>query len=573
MIRSFDQLRRGSDELFKGLENFNRTMQNLNDTAERVNALLNEFEEPVRAVLPQVLATARLAEDLATRVSGPIDQLVPGLTRLADTLSSPVFTSLPTDLSGFVDAINDLVRRLAPLGQIAESAGGLFGLRIPGVSRRSATPPPMLESVHRTGAEGRAGEEGGAEEDGAEEVDCEEVGEQAAPRKATARRPRHARRGDVAQRLTKGVATTEAGSSVPRTSIRPSAPTSIVGGTNPRAMPWPSVGEKLPDVTAPTTAPSTRIGHPARGGRRPSTAMPDETTGDSPGLLGGERGAAAESPLFQATTQPSPACSGVMPGTELVAVQRQAGFEPQRVAGAEPGGLRRRRPTSASHSAGAAPAGTAISTPVLARVAGAGDGARRRRPTPTWPTRNRPTAAASGQTVASRSLAPRALDGEHGALVGRLHARRRRRRTRSVFDALGITSNRGSPSSSGCHHTMMSSSTEASSASSRCVYWARPGADLAEVVGQLPLQRVERVGAFDRGPCRGATRRTRRRRRGRRGARRSCPVGYSSGISQPPNGTMRAPSARWTASSGERSSGHTACVVADCRASDVVARQ
>ena len=38
VIRSFDQLRRGSDELFKGLENFNRTMANLNDTAERVNA-------------------------------------------------------------------------------------------------------------------------------------------------------------------------------------------------------------------------------------------------------------------------------------------------------------------------------------------------------------------------------------------------------------------------------------------------------------------------------------------------------------------------------------------------------
>jgi hypothetical protein len=83
-----------------------------------------------------------LAEDLANRVSGPIDQVVPGLTRLADTLSSPVLTSLPTDLSGFVEAINDLVRRLAPLGQLAESAGGLFGLRIPGMSR--SAPAPML---------------------------------------------------------------------------------------------------------------------------------------------------------------------------------------------------------------------------------------------------------------------------------------------------------------------------------------------------------------------------------------------------------------------------------------------
>ncbi len=142
VIRSFDQLRRGSDELLKGLENFNRTMENLNATAERVNSLLNEFEEPARAILPQVTRTVNLAEDLATRVSGPIDQVVPGLTRLADTLGSPVLTSLPKDLGSFVEALNDLIRRLAPLAQMADSASGLFGLRIPGMSR--AAPAPAL---------------------------------------------------------------------------------------------------------------------------------------------------------------------------------------------------------------------------------------------------------------------------------------------------------------------------------------------------------------------------------------------------------------------------------------------
>src|SRR5688572_22918643 len=121
VIRSFDQLRRGSDELLNGLENFNRTMENLNVTAERVNGLLNEFEEPVRAILPQVMRTVNLAEDVANRVSAPIDQVVPGLTRLADTLNSPIITSLPADLGRFVEAINDLIRRLAPLGLIAES--------------------------------------------------------------------------------------------------------------------------------------------------------------------------------------------------------------------------------------------------------------------------------------------------------------------------------------------------------------------------------------------------------------------------------------------------------------------
>jgi hypothetical protein len=142
VIRSFDQLRRGSDELIKGMENFNRTMQNLNETAERVNNLLNEFEEPVRTVMPQVLRTVILAEELANRVSGPIDQVVPGLSRLADTLSSPVLMELPADLSKFVEAINDLVRRLSPLGQLAESATGLFGLRLPGMPRSAQPPTP-----------------------------------------------------------------------------------------------------------------------------------------------------------------------------------------------------------------------------------------------------------------------------------------------------------------------------------------------------------------------------------------------------------------------------------------------
>jgi len=152
VIRSFDQLRKGADELMKGLENFNRTMSNLNDTAERVNGLLNDVEEPVRAILPQITRTVRFADDFSSRMSGPLEQVVPGLIRLSETLNSPVISSLPTDLTSFVDAINDLVKRLSPLGQIAESAGGLFGLRIPGISRgnsgspaATAPPPPPTE--------------------------------------------------------------------------------------------------------------------------------------------------------------------------------------------------------------------------------------------------------------------------------------------------------------------------------------------------------------------------------------------------------------------------------------------
>jgi hypothetical protein len=132
VVRSFDQLRRGSEELMKGFENFNATMANLNETAARINRLLNDFEEPIRAMLPQITRTVQMADEVASRLSTPIDQVIPGLSRLADTLDSPVLRNLPTDLGQFLDIVNDLGRRMSPLAQIAEQAGGLFGLRIPG---------------------------------------------------------------------------------------------------------------------------------------------------------------------------------------------------------------------------------------------------------------------------------------------------------------------------------------------------------------------------------------------------------------------------------------------------------
>ena len=59
VIRSFDQLRRGSEELIRAVENFNTTMTTLNETAARVNRLLGDVEEPVRAMIPQITRTVR----------------------------------------------------------------------------------------------------------------------------------------------------------------------------------------------------------------------------------------------------------------------------------------------------------------------------------------------------------------------------------------------------------------------------------------------------------------------------------------------------------------------------------
>ncbi len=135
----------------------------------------------------------------------------------------------------------------------------------------------------------------------------------------------------------------------------------------------------------------------AAGGRgrcafsRPSAARPDpEATPVAP----------------SATTQPRPACSGVMPGPELVAVQGQAGLQAQRVAGAQAGGhARRRASTACPERFGGRSAGHRDLDPVLAGVAGAGGHAqacpaRKRRP----PGSGR-TAAASGDHGASRARA------------------------------------------------------------------------------------------------------------------------------------------------------------------------
>ncbi|MEZ5250757.1 MAG: hypothetical protein R2713_16565 [Ilumatobacteraceae bacterium] len=90
----------------------------------------------MRALLPQITRTIRTADQLVEQLTAPIERVAPGLAHLADTLSSPQLASFPTELGDvvgtlgdFVGSLGDLARRLQPLGQLAESAGGLFGLR------------------------------------------------------------------------------------------------------------------------------------------------------------------------------------------------------------------------------------------------------------------------------------------------------------------------------------------------------------------------------------------------------------------------------------------------------------
>jgi ABC-type transporter Mla subunit MlaD len=141
VTKSIAQFQRGVSDFLSAVDNFNKTMQQLHGVAERVNSLLDTVDEPIRAMVPQVTRTLKAADAMVEQLSGPIDRVAPGLSRLADVLASPTLMTLPTDLSAFVGVLSDLAERLQPLGQMAESAGSLFGLR-PFASLLGSTPPP-----------------------------------------------------------------------------------------------------------------------------------------------------------------------------------------------------------------------------------------------------------------------------------------------------------------------------------------------------------------------------------------------------------------------------------------------
>ncbi len=145
-VRSIEQFRKGVDEFLKGVENFNRTMENLNETTERINSLLADVEPPLRAAIPQVTRTVKAADEMMQVVSGPAMAVAPGLNRLAETLATPAFAQLPNQIGAFSDVLADVSKRLAPLTQIAESAGGLFGgFRIPGSRPTHGATPTVPE--------------------------------------------------------------------------------------------------------------------------------------------------------------------------------------------------------------------------------------------------------------------------------------------------------------------------------------------------------------------------------------------------------------------------------------------
>lgn len=102
--KAVDSTRRTTEALITILENFASTVDNLNKTTTRVNSLLDEVEEPLRRLMPQM---GMAMNTLATMGDVAIQ-------------------------------LGELSKRLGPLTTLAENAGGLFGFK-PG---RPAQSPP-----------------------------------------------------------------------------------------------------------------------------------------------------------------------------------------------------------------------------------------------------------------------------------------------------------------------------------------------------------------------------------------------------------------------------------------------
>lgn len=133
-IRSVEQFRKGVDELWRAVENLNTTLENLNEAATRINRLMADVEEPVRAMIPQLTRTIQTADEITSRLEGPVRSAAPNIEKVVDTFSSPAFSALPNQLGEFMNMMGDMSKRLGPLSQLAENAGGLFGgFRMPGM--------------------------------------------------------------------------------------------------------------------------------------------------------------------------------------------------------------------------------------------------------------------------------------------------------------------------------------------------------------------------------------------------------------------------------------------------------
>ena len=89
ITKTLDQFKRGVNDFLAGVETFNATMESLNGVTTRVNRLLDEVEEPVRALMPQVTRSIKTADAVIAQLSGPVERIAPGLYAIGGDVGLP----------------------------------------------------------------------------------------------------------------------------------------------------------------------------------------------------------------------------------------------------------------------------------------------------------------------------------------------------------------------------------------------------------------------------------------------------------------------------------------------------
>ena len=157
MSRSAEQFRGAVTSFVEVVQSFRQTMDNLNAVALRMNRMLDDLEEPMRTVMPQITKSAETASRMLATMREPVERVAPALTQLADTMNNPLMTDLPRRMTETMDVLSSIPRALSPLGQVADLAGGFFGARglsaFSGTGRtspspsRTSEPPVVVEAV------------------------------------------------------------------------------------------------------------------------------------------------------------------------------------------------------------------------------------------------------------------------------------------------------------------------------------------------------------------------------------------------------------------------------------------
>ena len=151
ITKSLGQFQRSVNQFMDSVDRMNDMMEQMSEVAKRVTALIDLVEPPLRAAVPQMTRTLKAADAMVEQLSGPVERMAPTMTRFAETMSNPTLLSFPNQLGSVLEMLTDLAKRLQPLGQVADTAGSLFGFRAlpnpfgatpPSKPAQASAPPP-----------------------------------------------------------------------------------------------------------------------------------------------------------------------------------------------------------------------------------------------------------------------------------------------------------------------------------------------------------------------------------------------------------------------------------------------